>query len=81
MSRSFSKVMGKNIEASYSVNRYKHSITTVLNFLEGVSYLVILGVSGALLITTNNISPVSYTHLSNCSLALTSVLDKVCILS
>ena len=56
MSRSFSKVMGKNIEASYSVNRYKHFITTVLNFLEGVSYLVILGVSGALLITTNNIS-------------------------
>lgn len=56
MAKKFSKVMGNNIEASYRINRYKQFITTILNSLEGVSYLLILGISGILLITTNNIT-------------------------
>ena len=56
MAKSFSKAMGNNIEASYSVNRYKYFISNILNLFEGFSYLFILGVTGVLLITTNTIS-------------------------
>lgn len=56
MIKVFSKAMGKNMECSYNVSRYKHFIANFLNFFEGSYYLFILGISGLLLITDSTLT-------------------------
>ena len=44
------------LDESYKVNKYSEIVKNVLVFLEGAIYLLILGISGFILITTTNIS-------------------------
>ena len=59
------KVTDNLEDESYRVSRYSEFIRNVLSLLEGIIYLLVLGVGGVLLITTIQISLATFLLLES----------------
>ncbi len=56
MFKKFRKVTDNVEDENYSIAKYSEMIRNILSFLEGIVYLVVLGVSGFILITTTKMT-------------------------